>query len=672
MSLFPGQPEVATKLHAPLPPYQPHTGSSGHEGLVLRVSKSGSVHRWMKAEDPAKNAASTERGSRLMREAHRGGGLAYLTRSRAEHPHIRDLEHHGFIQLHAEPAHHAYEFRAELTSKGRAHMQAQTRAETKDAKERQSGLFKGDFEGLIQQLRGAKVRLLMKAASMKAHSPPRAGLELEASKKNPRVHRWVKVTPDSKWVSFKHPETGATRVGMVTGGSHEGITAVDHETGLEHAIKHGEYTNTDTPEKIKAGQPMIQRAPEESGGSPPVDWREKHPGLAKYPPQGAREVTEAKGGESWTLRWKHPQHDKVQYGYPSSYLRDNSKQKFERMASVGARLGDFREAMQQHMKTGGSSALPVVAAMARVVDHTAARPGNEESATMGVHGISTMLKKHVSNLTDQGVTLSYIGKDKIPQEHVIHDPQVAAVVKHLMTLPGDRLFQYHDPRGKLVKATADHLNKYVDAHLGSAHTVKDLRTFHATRIFAEAVDRLGASSNPDETERRIRLAAHEVAQQLGHKRAVSREWVQTSGEVDDQKVKAAGGLHAGDGRVGFRTKKEAEAFRAAHEGAKTAKAPEGHVEHEHEGQTALDNYIDPTIIAAYRAGHTLSGALKKGGAPQLPHPMLSHGEHTFLDLMDRVKGADPLGYYRAQKLAEAEKASEDGSEDEDTEESEGA
>lgn len=497
---------------------------------------------------------------------------------------------------------------------------------------------------------------LRKASSGGAVQPPGArGLQLVTSKQNPRVKRWErttpKVTPPTGHVHYRHPDTGEARTGKVLNGGEKGVTVVDHETGKTAKVHHGHYVVADAPNA--AAEPAKKAKAKKEPTEKPAgeDWRAKFPGLNKYPPPGVTPDVGGKG-DDWKLRWRSPETKKMVQAYETSYLRENAREKFRRINQIASNLPGLRGTLDTHLDLHPSSPAAVKAAMVRMVDHTAMRAGNEDSATKGVHGVSTLLKKHVKVEGDR-VHLSYVGKSSVPQEHTVDDPKVAAVVRHMLTMPGDRLFQATDHKGDVAPVGADQLNDYVRSHLGKDNTLKDLRTFHATRLFSEAADKLGPPKKGEDPEAKIREAALEVAKHLGHKKGLKRGHFALHDDGKGAKaadVKKHGGklyMHGPHRAVGFHTAAEKKAYIKATGAADLPKDnhPDVDVEWQHEPQTSLDNYIDPTVVHAYRNGLTLSGSLRKGiGGGE----GLSDGERRFVDFLGKVREADPYKFRGGQ------------------------
>lgn len=223
-SLFGRLQAQPMQMHAPLPPHKPAPAAyhgPGHAGKVLMASKADpSVRRWQ-AVDNSREVPHREHARKLLGELHRAGGEVHLSRARAEHPEVRDLEHHGFVRLKPNPAHYMAEFHAELTDKGHSHMRAQRRQESEDLKQRQVGLLAKGAEdadaGFVELTKATPAAML---PGVQAPAP-----DVKTPKK----------------VHFRHPETGEKRSGDVVSSGPEGIRVADHDGGEVHRIVHGSY-----------------------------------------------------------------------------------------------------------------------------------------------------------------------------------------------------------------------------------------------------------------------------------------------------------------------------------------------------------------------------------------------------------------------------------------------
>lgn len=477
-------------------------------------------------------------------------------------------------------------------------------------------------------------------------APPHPGEVLKPSSTNARVRRWMRVgdppakptkhkPPAGHEVDYHHPVTGKPGKGTVHASGALGATVIDHETGEAHKVPHGRYLASPAAVDPKKAKPAA-----------PVNWRETHPGLSKYPAPGITDVEEGKPADNWRLRWTDAQ-GRTQRAYDTAFLKKNAEEKFAGMVSFGKSLPRFRETVREHMRLGPTTELGLLGTMGRIVDETLIRAGGESEDT---HGITTLEKRHVK-VDGSKVTLSYIGKGSVPQEHTIDDRGVAAAVRHLLELPGDTVWQFENHKGDLEPINAARLRQYVADHTDGG-TTKSFRTWHATRLFSEAVDKLGPPSSPEDAEAKIKRAAAEaVAPALGHKKAKKRGHfvkVAKPGKGLEDLAAKHGGKHAGGGVVGFHSAKEAKGFQGAlgdtkHELLPKEKHPDVEPEYEWEPMTSLNNYIDPKVVEAYRKGITLSGALRKAAPHGGGRGGMSPAEVRFAHFLDAVDAADPYG-----------------------------
>lgn len=358
----------------------------------------------------------------------------------------------------------------------------------------------------------------------------------------------------------------------------------------------------------------------------PKDWSTVHPNLSRQPPPG---VDVERGGpeDNWLLRWRHPETGETVQAYDRDYLKQNAAAKFQRMASFGQALHWLRQRTHEHATAHDLSAPAVLGAMTKILDAAMIRAGNEDSAKAGVFGLTTLRKDH-ARVDGDRVTFEYVGKAGVPQRQTVEDPDVARTVRDLLKLPGDRLFQFRDPRGNLQAINARRLNGYVQQHTGGAGHVKDFRTYHATRLFHEASKRLGLPADESDAEQKIRRAAMDVAVALGHKRLVTRPHFV---RVNDPKRRDItrlselhGGRHMGGGVVSFLSAKERDAFHQAVGGKSAAtvlrkgdRPAPAEPEWVHEEATSLADYIDPTVVEAYRRSRARTQAAHRG-RPGLP------------------------------------------------------
>jgi DNA topoisomerase-1 len=101
------------------------------------------------------------------------------------------------------------------------------------------------------------------------------------------------------------------------------------------------------------------------------------------------------------------------------------------------------------------------------------------------------------------------------------DKLVADAVKHLLTLPGDRLMQYHvdNTKRSIAPMNEDGVNKYLRPF---GITAKNFRTFHATMLAKELLDDAGAPKDNKDAAKKITAVVKQVAAKLGNTPAVCK------------------------------------------------------------------------------------------------------------------------------------------------------
>lgn len=479
-------------------------------------------------------------------------------------------------------------------------------------------------------------------------APTARGLVLRASKKNPRVKRWERMgepksepRPPSQQVDYRHPRSGETRSGRVHAGGAQGLSVVDHETGELHRVPHGHYVVSEG----ESGAAKPETKPEAKPEAKPKDWRATHPGLSRYPPKGVKDEDVEVGGDgdNHRLAWRHPDTGRRELAYDATFMKERARAKFAKMRGFADSLPTFRNEIGDHLELDHDAEQAVLATMALVVDRTLMRAGGKSATTFGV---STIRASHASVVGDE-VVFRYAGKAGIPQRKVIKDARIAAVVGHLLHAApeGGPLFQFRRNGGGWSPVGADRLRRYIKQ--GTGGTIKDFRTFHATRLFAEAADELGPPTSDEDADAKVQKAALRAAQELGHKKSSRHgHFIQVSSRATASLDRAPqhGGHHYGDGMVGFHTAAARDEYRATlrakHSIVKGQARPDDRMtEFLDEVNTALANYIDPTVVEAYKQGLTLSsGAMRKGG-----RGALSPEERRFIGYLDRVETADPFG-----------------------------
>ena len=213
-----------------------------------------------------------------------------------------------------------------------------------------------------------------------------------------------------------------------------------------------------------------------------------------------------------------------QYIYHPEYIKQRTKQKFDRIIEFARQLEKMRDITDQHLRKRKMNKEKVLATMVRLMDEAYFRPGNpyytKENQS---YGLTTLRSKHLE-ITGNRMTFSYTGKSGQPQEHEINDKKLATTIRDLDEIPGYRIFKYFDEEGEKHEVNSDELNEYIRGIMGKEFSAKDFRTWAGTLIAAVALDKLNTEEIEDDKnkEKNIRAAVEEVADRLGNTPAVAK------------------------------------------------------------------------------------------------------------------------------------------------------
>lgn len=210
----------------------------------------------------------------------------------------------------------------------------------------------------------------------------------------------------------------------------------------------------------------------------------------------------------------------------------NKMEKFERVRDFFPIVDKMRRKWVALIKNFDPSSPETVAAVVLELVFTfSARVGTGRGSTGGetTYGVSSLLKKHFSEST-RGFILKYKGKDAVSTRHVFNiesgiDKTIVEIMYGLAEdkEPNDPLFTYQLKNGDVRPITSQTVNRLFKA-LGAPAgvTVRNLRTYHGSRIFKEEVEKLYAKkasmANGKEAAEYLDSIAIKVGKALNHVR----------------------------------------------------------------------------------------------------------------------------------------------------------
>jgi DNA topoisomerase-1 len=215
-----------------------------------------------------------------------------------------------------------------------------------------------------------------------------------------------------------------------------------------------------------------------------------------------------------------------QYRYHERWRMVRDETKYDRMLEFGDALPNIRSRVKEDLARPGLNREKVLATIVRLLERTRIRVGNEEYARQNdSFGLTTLRPDHV-DVTGTKLHFHFRGKSGKEHEINIRDPKVANVVKKLLALEGQELFEYVDTEtGLRHSVTSGDVNDYLRSIGGEEFTAKDFRTWAGTVLCALALTQFETTDERTESEAKkaVVLAIKQVSERLGNTPSVCRK-----------------------------------------------------------------------------------------------------------------------------------------------------
>lgn len=183
--------------------------------------------------------------------------------------------------------------------------------------------------------------------------------------------------------------------------------------------------------------------------------------------------------------------------YDDKHVEKRWKEKKEKLKKLEKELEKVRKKYREDLRSDDDRT-KAIAAIIGIMDDTAMRIGNEESAKEGTYGASTLKVEHVKG-SGSKITFDFPGKGAVEQHVELKDKSVIKAVRDLMKGKKKKDFIF-EVDGKKIWDRA--VNRYLSSFDISA---KDLRGFHANRLMKEMLKKKNFND-----------ALNEVAEIVGH------------------------------------------------------------------------------------------------------------------------------------------------------------
>ena len=217
-----------------------------------------------------------------------------------------------------------------------------------------------------------------------------------------------------------------------------------------------------------------------------------------------------------------------QYRYHPRWRQERDGTKYTRMIALGHALPGLRRRVAADLRRPGLPRAKVLATVARLLETTFIRVGNEEYARSNKSfGLTTLKDRHVQ-IGPTKLRFRFRGKSGVQHQISVEDPTMARIVRRCRDLPGQELFQYVDDDGNPATIDSADVNGYIREAVGDDFTAKDFRTWAGTVLAATTLGELWALRRAGgrivhPVNRDVVRAMSGVAQRLGNTLAVCRK-----------------------------------------------------------------------------------------------------------------------------------------------------
>jgi DNA topoisomerase-1 len=152
-----------------------------------------------------------------------------------------------------------------------------------------------------------------------------------------------------------------------------------------------------------------------------------------------------------------------------------------------------------------------------LMDKTASRVGNSESAKNGHFGVTGWRNKHVT-VSGNTVTIKYVGKSGVDQEKQVTDATIAGMLKKCKGDCKGETPLLTTSDGISIKSSQ--VNRYLKDF---GITAKDIRGYAANTLLVNALKSAQKSSDEKERQKKFREVMKSVAEKVGHQQATLKQ-----------------------------------------------------------------------------------------------------------------------------------------------------
>lgn len=212
-----------------------------------------------------------------------------------------------------------------------------------------------------------------------------------------------------------------------------------------------------------------------------------------------------------------------QYRYHSQWRQVRDEVKYGHMIEFGLHLPLIRQKVDEALSKPGLSREKVLATVVYLLENTMIRIGNDEYAKSNKSfGLTTLRNRHVE-IQGSNIKFHFFGKSKIEHDINLRDARLARIIKRIMDLPGQELFQYIDGNGERHAITSSDVNAYLQEITGRDYTAKDFRTWLGTMHTTLTLRTLDRFENLTQAKKNVLMAVEAASKKLGNTPSICRK-----------------------------------------------------------------------------------------------------------------------------------------------------
>jgi DNA topoisomerase-1 len=213
-----------------------------------------------------------------------------------------------------------------------------------------------------------------------------------------------------------------------------------------------------------------------------------------------------------------------QYRYHAGWNQIRNQSKYHRLQTFAAHLPAIREQVDKDLARRNLDHEKVVALVARLMELTGIRIGNESYKKLyGSFGLTTLQNRHIK-IEGSKLQFAFKGKKGVQHKIALQSKKLARLVKQCRDIPGKELFQYYNEAGEHCSIGSGDINDYLKNITGEDFTAKDFRTWSGSVSALYAFKEAGEFTNVTECRKKIVSVLDEVAINLGNTRSVCKKY----------------------------------------------------------------------------------------------------------------------------------------------------